>query len=123
MAEVLAPARLNIEQEFSRGFEGMTAVPVTLGDLLETREAFIAELVGKMPEEHRRFLVSFKRGEPDWKLLGLPHVERLPAIQWRLHNLAKLDREKRQRLMDGLLRALDIEHKNSAAQRDMEPGA
>lgn len=79
MAEVLAPARLNIEQEFTRGFEGMTEKPVTLADLLETREQFIAELVGRMPDQHRRFLASFKRGEPNWKLLGIPHAEQLPS--------------------------------------------
>jgi predicted nucleotidyltransferase component of viral defense system len=120
MAEVLAPARLNIEQEFARGFAGMSEKPVTLEDLLETRERFIAEIVGKMPGEHRRFLASFKRGEPDWKLLGIPHAEQLPAIQWRLQNLAKMDREKRQRLIDGLLKALDIEHEKPGAQADTE---
>jgi hypothetical protein len=123
MAEVLAPARLDIEQEFARGFEGMTEKPVTLADLLETREALIAELVGKMPEEHRRFLASFKRGDPDWKLLGIPHAEQLPAIQWRLQNLAKMDPEKRQRLIDALLKALDIEHEEPGARVKTEPGA
>lgn len=113
--EVLAPARLNIEQEFARGFEGITEKPVTLDDLLETREQFIAEIVGRMPDEHRQFLASFRRGKPDWKLLGIPHAEQLPAIQWRLQNLAKMDREKRQRLIDGLLKALDIEHEKLGA--------
>jgi hypothetical protein len=80
MVEVLAPARLDISQEFRHGFEGLTEKPVTLEELLQTREEFIAELVGKMPQEHRRFLASFKRGEPDWKLLGIPHGEQLPAI-------------------------------------------
>jgi predicted nucleotidyltransferase component of viral defense system len=115
MAEVLAPARLDITQEFARGFEGMTERPVTLDSLLQTREQFIAELVGKMPEEHRRFLASFKRGEPDWSLLGVPHAADLPAIQWRLQNLAKMDPRKRQRLIDGLTKVLDIEQKKSGA--------
>ena len=109
MAELLAPARLDISQEFRRGFEGMAEKPVTLEDLLQTREEFIADLVGKMPREHRRFLASFKRGEPEWKFLGIPHAEQLPAIQWRLHNLAKMDLKKRQRLIDQLLKALDLE--------------
>jgi predicted nucleotidyltransferase component of viral defense system len=50
MAEVLAPARLDIEQEFTRGFAGMAEEPITLDVLLQVREEFIAELVGKMPE-------------------------------------------------------------------------
>jgi predicted nucleotidyltransferase component of viral defense system len=109
MAEVLAPARLDIAQEFARGFAGMTERLVTLDDLLETREAFIAELVGGMPSEHRKFLVSFKRGEPDWQLLGIPHAEQLPAVRWRLQNLARMDGRKRQKLTDGLIQVLQIE--------------
>ena len=47
-----------------------------------------------MPADHRKLLMSFKRGEPDWSLLGLPDVADLPAVKWRLENLAKApDRE------------------------------
>lgn len=95
MAEVLEPARLDIASEFERGFKGMTEDPVTLKDLLQAREALIGTIVGQMPDEHRRFLISIKRGEPDWGLLGLPGVEDLPAVRWRLENLAKLDQKKR----------------------------
>ncbi len=90
MAEVLAPTRKEIAQEFERGFVGMTAEPINLDDLLQAREAIIAEAVGKMPDAHRRFLVGFKRGEPDWQLLGLPHVADLPAVKWRQINYDKL---------------------------------
>jgi len=111
MAEVLAPARLDIAQEFARGFEGMTETTVTLDELLRAREQAIAELVGTMPKEHRRFLVSVKTGNPEWGLLGLPHVENLPAVQWRLQNLAKADATKRKRelLVGNLAKALKIE--------------
>ena len=40
----------------------MTQEPVALADLEAARQAIIAA----MPEDHRRFLVGFKRGEPDW---------------------------------------------------------
>jgi hypothetical protein len=121
MAEVLAPARLDIGQEFARGFEGLTEEPVMLDDLLETREAFIAELVGKMPHEHRWFLASFERGEPDWELLGVAHAEQLPAVRWRLQNLKKLDSHKRQRLINSLLKALDIEREKPGQGVAAEP--
>ena len=106
MAEVLAPARLDIAQEFTRGFAGMTDDPVTLEELLQTREEFIAQLVGKMSMGHRRFLVSFEKGEPEWGLLDVPGVEKLPAVQWRLQNLAKIDPRKRQQLVEDLRKAL-----------------
>jgi predicted nucleotidyltransferase component of viral defense system len=109
MAEVLAPARLDIAQEFVRGLAEMTEESVTLDDLLQTREEFIAELVGKMPEEHRGFLVSFEKGEPEWGLLDVPHAEQLPAVQWRVRNLGTIDVKKRQQLVEDLRRALEID--------------
>jgi Nucleotidyl transferase AbiEii toxin, Type IV TA system len=109
MAEVLAPTRQDITQEFERVFVGMTENPVTLEELLQAREDLIAELVGKMPDEHREFLASFKRGKPEWELLGLPHIEQLPAVQWKIQNLAAMDPEKRQQLIENLLKALEIE--------------
>lgn len=109
MAEVLAPTRQDITQEFERGFEGMTQKPITLDELLKAREDLIAELVGKMPAEHRRFLASFKKGKPEWELLGIPYVETLPAVQWKTQNLAAMDPKRRQQLIDNLLKALGIE--------------
>ena len=108
MAEVVAPARLDISAEYKRGFEGMVDQPVTLDELLKAREDLIAEIVGKMPEQHKRFLISVKRGEPDWALLDLPGAKDLPAVQWKLENLAKLSAEKRAQLLKGLNAALGI---------------
>jgi predicted nucleotidyltransferase component of viral defense system len=108
MSEILEPKRLDIAPEFERGFEGMTENPVTLSDLLQAREDLIGIIVGKMPEEHRRFLISIKRGEPDWALLDLPGVEDLPAVRWRLENLAKLDKTKRDAMIARLSEVLDI---------------
>ncbi|GAA4490753.1 nucleotidyl transferase AbiEii/AbiGii toxin family protein [Gluconacetobacter tumulicola] len=102
MAEVLAPTRKPLREEFERGFVGMTEEPVTLTELENAREAIIAEMVAAMPDEHRRFLVSFKRGEPDWELLGIPEAQHLPAVMWKQRNLAKLSDTKRIELADAL---------------------
>jgi hypothetical protein len=108
MAEVLAPLRMDISQEFSMGFDGMTDVPVTLGDLQEAREAVVTRIVGGTPEHHRRFLISTKLGEPDWNLLDLPGAEGLPAVRWRLENLAKMDEKKRAKLLRRLSEVLGM---------------
>lgn len=49
MAEVLAPARLDIRAEFARGFAGMTDAAVTLDELVHARETLIADMVANMP--------------------------------------------------------------------------
>jgi hypothetical protein len=84
IAEVLAPSRFDISREFARDFSGMTDAPVILEKLLRVREELIASIAGRMPDAHRRFLLSFKKSEPDWRLLDLPEIEKLPAVQWRL---------------------------------------
>ncbi|MBI3770760.1 MAG: nucleotidyl transferase AbiEii/AbiGii toxin family protein [Deltaproteobacteria bacterium] len=109
MAELLRPTPRDVAAEFDRGFAGMTERPVTVAQLLEAREDLIAGIVGKMPPEHRRFLLSFKNGKPDWELLGLPGVEALPAVRWRLENLAKLARVKRSALIAKLTTVLEME--------------
>jgi hypothetical protein len=106
MSEVLAPTRKDISAEFLRGFEGMTEETVSRDELIAARETLIAEIVGRMPDSHRRFLVSFERGEPDWALLDVPGATELPAVRWRQLNLEKLPAKKRVELVEALERAL-----------------
>lgn len=102
MFEVLGPTRKDISGEFLRGFQGMTDKPVTQDELVAAREALFAEIVGNMPDNHRRFLLSFERGKPDWTLLGVPYAAELPAVKWRQQNLDTLSEEKRAALVSGL---------------------
>ncbi len=106
MAEVLAPTRKLLGDEFARGFAGMTQEPVELAELEAAREAIISSMVGDMPEAHRHFLLGFKRGEPDWDLIGIADVQNLPAVQWKQRNLDKLPADKRRELTDALEKIL-----------------
>jgi predicted nucleotidyltransferase component of viral defense system len=106
MFEVLTANRKDIAQEYERGFRGMTSDPVSLDELLKAREALIEEIVGRMPEPHRRFLVQFERGEPDWSLLGLSEAANLPAVRWRQQNLDSLTKERRAALVGQLEKVL-----------------
>jgi predicted nucleotidyltransferase component of viral defense system len=108
MAEVLAPVRLDITAEFRRGFAGLTETPASLDELLQSREDLIAAIVGNMPADHRRFLITVKRGEPEWALLELPGADALPAVRWRLENLARLDRMKRAAFLSRLGEVLGV---------------
>jgi hypothetical protein len=81
--------------DFERSFEGMTEEPVTLAQLKAARETFITHVVSKMPDAHRKFLISFVRGAPDWSSIDLPDATNLPAVKFRQLNLDKLTQEKR----------------------------
>jgi hypothetical protein len=106
MSEVLAPTRKDISEEFLRGFEGMTKEAVSRDELIAAREALIVDIAGNMPDHHRRFLVSFERGEPDWAILDARRAAELPAVKWRQQNLDKLPNKKRAELVEALEKVL-----------------
>ena len=108
MAEVLAPTRKPLAEEFARGFVGMTQEPVALADLEAAREAIITAMISEMPDMHRHFLIGFKRGQPDWALLGIPEAQNLPAVLWKQRNLDRLPAGKRRELADRLAALLHI---------------
>jgi hypothetical protein len=53
-------------------------------------------------------LLGLVAGEPDWNLMRCGHLRELPAIRWKLQNLAKLRRTSPQKyaLQSAELRAL-----------------
>lgn len=106
IAELLAPTLKPLANEFQRGFEGMTEDAVTLAELEAARDALIATMVRDMPGQHRRFLLSFKRGAPGWTLLDIPAAQDLPAVKWKQQNLDKLPADSRAALADRLERVL-----------------
>ena len=88
--EVLFPSMRDIRQEFEHNFTGMTVEPVELEALLAVRERMVRELQQGLSANERRFLLSLVATEPEWSLLGIPHLERLPGIRWKLQNLELL---------------------------------
>ena len=107
MHELLSPNRKDLAKESMHEVSLMTRIPWSPADLLQAREDLIAGIVGGMPERHRRFLLSFEKGKPDWQLLNVEHASALPAVRWRMQNLDTLDAARRSELVAGLERALE----------------
>lgn len=107
MHEVLSPKRSNLAVGFA-SLSAMSVHPVTVEVLEQTRESLVSDIVGNMPDRHRRFLVSFENGEPDWTLLEVPHAKTLPAVRWRMQNLAKVGDGLREELVRRLEASLAV---------------
>ena len=88
--EVLFPSLRDLRQEFEHNFAGMTVEPVELDALLAARERMMRELQQGLNADERRFLLSLVAAEPEWSLLGVPHLEQLPGVRWKLQNLERL---------------------------------
>lgn len=78
--ELLEPARKDVHTSFESDFVGM-ATDVAYEDLIGARESLIVKIHTDLTVEERQFLVSIKSGDPDWKILGIEGLEKLPAIQ------------------------------------------
>jgi len=61
-----------------------------------------------MTQEERRFIVSVKEGEPQWNLLGVPGIENLPAVQWKLQNVNRMTPAKHREALRKLRDYLDV---------------
>jgi len=95
MSELLAPRPKEIRQIYQNEFVGMTREMVPLEELLEVRETMTRQLHALMSVEDREFLLSVKRGDANWQDFAIPHAVNLPAVRWKLHNLAQMHAAKR----------------------------
>ena len=69
----------------------------------------LIELQKHFTERDHAFLMSFKRGQPDWALFDYPNAADLPAIRWKLQNINKLAKNQAKHLeqLDKLKQVLD----------------
>ena len=95
IAEMLSPRFAPLAQVFNSEFSGMTLVPVTREDLEEARRTLVVELRAMLTEADKEFLLSVKRGKGNWTSFAHPAAERMPAIQWKLQNIARMTPQKR----------------------------
>lgn len=94
MAELLAPNFEPLENVFETQFKGMALQPVRVEELEETRSRLVKLIQGRLSNKHRKFLLSFKKGEPDWSLFSLPDAAQLPAVKWKLINIRRMTKVK-----------------------------
>ena len=106
--EVLASRDHDLTSTYENEFKGMARMPISLEALVASRGRLRQELDARLTANHRAFLLGLVAGEPDWDLMRCGHLRELPAIRWKLQNLAKLRRTSPQKyaLQSAELRAL-----------------
>ncbi len=92
--ELLDPGFVDFKDIFESEFAGLTRMMVKYEELVETRQILISKIRNDLTDDEKRFLISIKKREPDWDLLGLKGVENLPAVRWKLINLNKMPAKK-----------------------------
>lgn len=88
--ELLNPIWKDQRQAFENQFEGMSLEPFTYQDFEETRETMILQVRSLLSDMDKKFLLSFKRLDPNWEVFDF---EDFPAVKWKMKNL-RLFKEK-----------------------------
>lgn len=108
MHELLMPNMIDFQGAFETEFRGMTRLPITYDELVETRRKLIKTIHHSLTNYEREFLISLKESNPRWELMPFSHLHELPALQWKLHNIQKMDRRKRQNALERLKNVLEL---------------
>ncbi len=109
ISELLNPNLLDMDQAFENTFIGMTKEPVELQTLVQAREDLIKQVHNSLTEADKQFLMSIKSRKPVWSLLPLEGIDQLPAVQWKLINLARMSDRKHEsalRKLEGVLNTI-----------------
>ena len=107
LSEVLSPRWKDITGPFQNEFNGMTIQDVSLKELVNVPERMLNALKEHFTHQDFDFLMSFKRGAPDWNLAPESPIPHLPAVQWKLRNISRMSEEKRAQSLKKLERVLE----------------
>jgi predicted nucleotidyltransferase component of viral defense system len=108
MAELLNPRYQDIKKVFENEFDGMTFVKVSLQELEGARDTLVREIHQCLTDKEKQFILSVKRGEPKWDLIGLKGINLLPAVKWKLLNISRMDRAKLNAAISKLEKSLSL---------------
>ena len=106
MNELLAPKIQDISHLYEDQFTGMSRIEVSLDELLEVQRNLADTIVHALDDSEKEFLVSVKRGEPEWNLLKIDHLDQLPSIRWKVINIRRMDPVKHKAALDRLIKVL-----------------
>lgn len=95
MEEMLEPKWRSISSLFDGEFLGMTLRQTSEKELQHAAELALRTLLTGFTESEKQFLYSLYLLAPAWDALPFDHIKNLPAVRWKLTNIAKMSKEKR----------------------------
>jgi predicted nucleotidyltransferase component of viral defense system len=102
IAEVINPTLLDIQNIYEQDFVGMTRDKIEIESLLKSRDKLITSIHACFTQKDKDFLLSFKKGEPDWDLYDLAKIQSFPSVAWKLKNIKAMTNGKRQKAYENL---------------------
>lgn len=98
--EVLFPNLRDVTFEYENNFRGMTTEEISLAELMDARERLTQTLHSELDDQEKGFLISLASGQPNWQILGIPHLQDLPGVRWKLQNLTRLQKKSPEKFLE-----------------------
>ncbi len=108
MHELLAPNFQDLSPIYEQQFVSMVKDAPSKEDLEAVREEMVRRLRAELSDRERMFLLSVKRGKPDWDALNVEGIEHLPGLQWKLRNIEHMEAAKHSAMLSSLERVLGV---------------
>ena len=94
MSELLDPIFKDVRLLFEEELVGLTHETVAYDQLVDTRQELVDTIRSGLTSNERQFLISVQSGTPQWELMELSDIDKLPALQWKIVNVRKMDKRK-----------------------------
>lgn len=102
------PTLQDMRKTYEDDFVGMTEFATSYEELLKVRLDLTKHLLQVMTANERQFLLSIKTGKPNWSVLPIDDIKKLPALEWKMMNIRKMDTEKHKIALDNLKKVLQL---------------
>jgi predicted nucleotidyltransferase component of viral defense system len=106
--ELITPNIQPIMSIFKSEFLGMTRQKITLNELESARTELITKVNNVFSDVNKEFLVSIASGSPKWNLYSYPKIKDWPSVRWKLLNINKMGKTKKERQVLELKKALKL---------------
>ncbi len=100
--ESFAPRLIDQSEAMVNQFEGMSEIPFSYDDFIETRKKLIFDINEVLTPEDKKFLIDFERAVPDWQNSPYAEFVNYPSVQWKLLNLSKLKKSNPSKLEENV---------------------
>lgn len=106
--ELLAPRWKDIDGQYQGEFSGMARRSITVSELKMAAFSAFKILLSNFTEREKNLIVSVYDSEPLWKNSPIEHAQYLPAVIWKLQNIAKMPEAKRESSQQALKKVLGV---------------
>ena len=100
--EVLNPILKDQSLVFKNEFLTMEYNSFSYQNFEATRNYLIKSIGKKVKANYFDFLISFFSGTPDWDLIAIEKIKDLPAVQWKLENINKMDEKSKSAQLESI---------------------